>query len=151
MATIYKSAVLSFVFALLIALSVSAPARASGLMAACAADISSLCSGIKEGRGRISACLYSHENKVSADCKPELSKVTSSRMFERMIPHEIQQKNDTPYEAGLREICASDIKSLCSDVKPGEDRLLACLYGWSNRVTKACQAEAKTALDHLKD
>ena len=109
-----------------------------------------MCSGIKEGRGRISACLFAHSNKVSAACDPELTKVTSGRMFERMIPHGIRNLNDTPYEADLREACDADFKKLCSDVATGDDRHLACLYAWSNRVSKTCQTEAKTVLDHLK-
>ncbi len=119
-------------------------------MEACSKDITSLCSGIKEGRGRISACLFAHSNKISAACKPELDKVTSSRMFERMIPNGIHTLNDTPYEAGLRKACDADFKKLCTGVAPGDDRLLACLYAWSTKVSKACRDEAKTVLDQIK-
>ena len=123
---------------------------AAGLMEACKADINSNCKGVPEGRGRISACLYAHSNKVSAMCEPELSKVTTSHTFERMIPAEVRNKNDTAYEAALRKTCAADIKAHCTGVKPGQDRILACLYGWTNRLSSACRTEAKTVLDHLK-
>ncbi|MDA4845448.1 cysteine rich repeat-containing protein [Hoeflea poritis] len=83
-------------------------------------------------------------------CEPELTKVTTSRMFERMIPHEVRSKNDTAYEETLRKTCAADIKAHCADVKPGEDRILACLYGWTNRLSGPCRTEAKTVLDHLQ-
>ncbi len=126
------------------------PANASGLMEACSKDISSLCGGIKEGRGRISACLFAHSNKISAACKPELDKVTTSRMFERMIPNGIRTLNDTPYEAELRKACGSDFNKLCSGVAAGDDRLLACLYAWSTKVSKGCRTEAKTVLDQLR-
>ena len=137
--------------ALLAALIIApSPVAAAGLMEACAPDIGSLCKGVKEGRGRISACLFAHSNKVSPACKPELTKVTSSRMFERQIPQGVHSLNDTPYEAELRKTCAPDIGKLCKGVAPGDDRLLACLYAWNTRVSQACRTEAKTVLDHLK-
>ena len=125
-------------------------AQASGLMSICSADIASQCKGVAEGRGRISACLYAHSNKLSPACGPELAKATHSSMFERLIPADIRNLNDTPYEASLRKGCAADISSLCSTVAPGEDRLLACLYAWNDRVSKGCMAEAKTVFEHLK-
>ncbi|MEM9105959.1 MAG: cysteine rich repeat-containing protein [Pseudomonadota bacterium] len=127
----------------------SSPALAE-LMAACEPEINSLCNGVREGRGRISACLFAHSNKISPACSPELAKVTSSRMFQRHIPQGVHSLNDTAYEASLRKICAPDIANHCSNVKPGDDRLLACLYAWNNKVSSACQSEAKVALDHLK-
>ncbi|MES0882795.1 cysteine rich repeat-containing protein [Roseibium sp. SCP14] len=126
------------------------PAYASGLMTACSADIASLCNGVREGRGRISACLFAHDNKISTSCRPELTKVTTSRMFEKMIPPDVLKMRNTPGEAKLRQVCAADIKSRCKGVPPGKGRLLACLYAWSNKVSKSCHAEARSVLEHLK-
>lgn len=128
----------------------TAPAHASELMTACSPDIASQCKGVSEGRGRVSACLYGHNDKLSAACKPELSKVTTGSMFKRMIPAGIRNLNDTPYEAELRQACSADIASLCSTVAPGDDRLLACLYAFGNKVSSGCRSEAKTVLEHLK-
>lgn len=150
MTNIFRTAVIALGLVLPLATGVATPAKASDLMTACSADISSLCKGVSKGRGRISACLYAHSNKLSAACKPELAKVTTGSMFERMIPAGIRNLNDSPYEAELRKACAADISSLCSNVAQGEDRLLACLYAWGDNVSKACKAEAKTVLDHLK-
>lgn len=141
---------LSLGFVLPAAMGLSSPVQADELMGACSTEIASRCKDISEGRGRISACLFAHSDKLSAGCTPELSKVTTSSTFKRMIPAGVRNMNDTSYEAGLRKTCSGDIKSLCSDVAPGEDRLLACLYAWSNRVSKACRDEAKTVLDQLK-
>ena len=145
-----RSALLAVASMILMTAGTTHSVPAAGLMEACKTDIDSNCKGVREGRGRISACLYAHSNKMSKMCEPELSKVTTSRMFERMIPHEVRSKNDTAYEAALRKTCASDIKTHCADVKPGQDRILACLYGWTNRLSGACRAEAKTVLDHLR-
>ncbi|MCR9137700.1 MAG: cysteine rich repeat-containing protein [Alphaproteobacteria bacterium] len=124
--------------------------RASELMTACSADIASQCKGVSEGRGRISACLYGHDDKLSPACKPEVAKVTTGSMFKRMIPAGIRNLNNTPYEAELRNACNSDIKSLCSTVAAGDDRLLACLYAFGHKVSQTCRSEAKTVLEHLK-
>jgi len=126
------------------------PVHASELMTTCSPDIESQCKGVSEGRGRISACLYGHNDKLSAACKPEVAKITTGSMFKRMIPAGIRDLNDTPYEAELRKACASDINSLCSTVAPGDDRLLACLYAFGNKVSSGCRSEAKTVLEHLK-
>ena len=36
------------------------------------------------------------------------------------------------------EICAADIARLCSDVTPGENRILACLHGYADQVSTGC-------------
>ncbi|WP_419906992.1 cysteine rich repeat-containing protein [Hoeflea sp.] len=144
-----RAAMLLAASVLVMTLSGTHTVQAAGLMEACKADIDANCKGVREGRGRISACLYAHSNKISKMCEPELKKVTTSRIFERMIPPDVRSKNDTAYEANLRKICASDIKVHCAGVKPGQDRTLACLYAWTNRLSAACRTEAKTVLDHL--
>ncbi|MEM9631006.1 MAG: cysteine rich repeat-containing protein [Pseudomonadota bacterium] len=150
MAGFLSNTVIAITLALPISTAPFQPARASGLMSACSADIASLCNGVREGRGRISACLFAHDNKISTSCRPELTKVTTSRMFERMIPPDVLKMRNTPGEAKLRQVCAADIKSRCRSVPPGKGRLLACLYAWSNKVSKPCHAEAKSVLEHLK-
>lgn len=150
MANAITTAILALGLVLPVTIGSISPAWASELMNACSADIASQCKGISEGRGRVSACLYGHSNKLSAACKPELAKVTTGSMFKRMIPAGIRNLNNTPYEAELRKTCNADIASLCSTVAPGDDRLLACLYAWGNRVSSACKSEAKTVLEHLK-
>jgi hypothetical protein len=43
-------------------------------MAACQPDVSSLCSGVQPGEGRILQCLKQNEAKVSQACKDALAK-----------------------------------------------------------------------------
>ncbi len=150
MGDIFRTAMLALGLALPIATGTPSLLQASELMTACSADIASLCKDVKEGRGRISACLYARENKVSSACKPALAKITTDSMFERMIPDSIRNLNDTPYEAELRKSCATDIKAHCSGVSPGEDRLLACLYASNEKVSKSCRDEAKTVLEKIR-
>ncbi|MES0810836.1 hypothetical protein ABLO27_15235 [Roseibium sp. SCPC15] len=150
MASFLSNSAVAITLALPITLVSIDQTRASGLMTACSTDIASLCNGVREGRGRISACLFAHDNKISTSCRPELTKVTTSRMFEKMIPPDVLKMRNTPGEAKLRQVCAADINSRCKGVPPGKGRLLACLYAWSNKVSQPCHAEAKSVLEHLK-
>jgi len=38
--------------------------QANNLMAACEVEIAANCAGVSKGRGRISACLYAHDDKL---------------------------------------------------------------------------------------
>ncbi len=118
-------------------------AQAKNLMAACAAEIAANCSGVSKGRGRISACLYAHGDRLSGACKTEVTKVSESRLFRRNIPTGVLSVQRLEFEAGLRNACASDTDKLCSGVKTGNGRILACLYSRSNRLSKTCSSEAK--------
>ncbi len=48
--------------------------RAKGIRQACAADARQLCAGIKEGQGRIYACLVSNRDRVSPACQQALAR-----------------------------------------------------------------------------
>ncbi|NPV21610.1 MULTISPECIES: cysteine rich repeat-containing protein [Bradyrhizobium] len=64
-----------FTLALGIAVMTAASAYAQGtgpVATQCAADIQSLCSGKQHGQGQVRACLDTHRDKVSADCRAAL-------------------------------------------------------------------------------
>lgn len=124
----------------------AAPVQANSLMTACKVDVASLCDGVPEGRGRISACLFAHGNRISGACKPELAKVTSSGTFKKMVPAGLNSLEGSPRDTQLRQVCAGDIKSRCGGVGSATDKILACLYAWSNHIDKSCHAEAKSML-----
>ena len=118
-------------------------AQAGNLIAACKAEIAANCTGVSKGRGRISACLWAHGDKLSGTCRTEVLKVSNSRTFQRYIPADIGSGKGSQYEAGLRRACTSEVNKLCSGVKTGDGRILACLYARSNSVSKACSSEAR--------
>lgn len=120
-------------------------ALADNLMSACAADIAVNCTGVPKGRGRISACLMAHDDKLSGGCKAEVATVRNSRVFKRYTPAGGWSLQGSKYEAGLRKACTSDMNRLCSSVKDGGGRILACLYSRSNSVSKACSSQVKMA------
>ncbi|GAA0771274.1 hypothetical protein E1180_12275 [Roseibium denhamense] len=123
------------------------PAHSNAFMAACKTDLETLCSGVKEGRGRLSACLFAHDTKVSGTCKPELAKVTSSATFKKMLPASLNSLQGSDRAAKLQQVCGTDIKAQCQSAGSGTERVLACLYARSNSISKPCYAEAESILE----
>ncbi|MTI45974.1 Cysteine rich repeat-containing protein [Roseibium hamelinense] len=122
-------------------------AQASSLMTACKVDIDTLCKGVKEGRGRVSACLFAHDTKVSGTCKPELAKVTGSSTFKKMLPASLNSLHGSDQAAALQQTCGNDIKAQCGGVGAGTDKVLACLYSRSSSISKPCYAKAKALIE----
>lgn len=120
-------------------------ALADNLMSACAPDIAVNCTDVAKGRGRISACLMAHDDKLSGGCKAEVANVRNSYVFKRYTPAGGWSLQGSKYEAGLRKACTSDMNRFCSSVKDGDGRILACLYSRSNSVSKACSSQVKMA------
>ncbi len=104
--------------ALLLTMLAAGAARAED---ACRADVERLCAGIPRGGGRIMACLKANSAQLSPGCKADLASVARK----------------------VREVgaaCGDDVRSYCSDVKPGQGAVLRCLA--ENRATLAPQCQA---------
>jgi len=83
---------------------------------ACKADAETLCKGVQPGRGRIMRCLAEHKDKLSADCRTEIS------------------------EAEANHPCMKDMERLCKDVKPGEGRIAECMKNHEAELSPECKA-----------
>ena len=46
--------------------------------------------------------------------------------------------------------CRSDIDTYCKDVTPGEQRLLACVYAYDDKISDGCKGSALDALLLIK-
>ena len=93
----------------------SAAAAPSALETACAKDIKTLCSNVKPGGGKISACVKSHFKDLSADCQVVLVR-----------------------QAAVGRACKDDIKSLCGKEKAGAGAA-KCLTDRKADVSAACK------------
>jgi len=93
----------------------------------CAAEIESYCSEVTVGEGRLLACFYAHEDKLSGQCQYAL--YTASAELE----HAVSALN---YVAGQ---CQSDIVNLCAGVQAGEGRILECLDSQKETVSAPCK------------
>ena len=93
----------------------------------CAAEIENYCSRVTIGEGRLLACFYAHEDKLSGQCQYAL--YTASAELE----HAVSALN---YVAGQ---CQADIVKLCATVQAGEGRILECLDSQKETVSAPCK------------
>lgn len=92
----------------------------------CKAEIASYCSQVTQGEGRLLACFYAHEDKLSGQCQYALYDASAQ------LEHAVSALN---YVAGQ---CEDDIKAHCAEVQLGEGRVLECLNSNSESVSAAC-------------
>jgi hypothetical protein len=92
----------------------------------CATEIETYCSQVTEGEGRLLACFYAHEDKLSGACQFALYDASAQ------LEHAVSALN---YVAGQ---CEDDIEKLCASVQAGEGRLLECLGGQKEAVSAEC-------------
>ena len=119
------------IFALFMLVGVSGSVLAqdivSNVKAGCAAEIENYCSQVTIGEGRLLACFYAHEDKLSGQCQYTL--YTASAELE----HAVSALN---YVAGQ---CQADIVKLCATVQAGEGRILECLDSQKEVVSAQCK------------
>jgi hypothetical protein len=97
----------------------------------CKAEIEKYCSNVTPGEGRLLACLYAYEDKLSGRCEYALYDAASR--LERIVAALAYTANE----------CSSDLKQYCSGVAAGEGRLLECLQKNDDKVSKRCKQARK--------
>ncbi len=120
------------------------------IMKTCTAEIGKYCSDVRNGKGRIAACLYAYSGQLSGDCASDVKALGSSRTLKRMVPAGVTELKGSPYEAELRSACASDAAKLCPGVSTNDERVLACLYARDNRLSGTCKSTGKRVLSQIK-
>jgi hypothetical protein len=103
-------------------------AYAAALKRSCAAELKSRCTGVQEGRGRLLACLYAYENKLSARCG-EVVFDSMERLGEAIGSL-----------ANVRRVCEGDVRRLCNGVAAGNGNLVGCLSQTRRNVSSQCNA-----------
>ena len=97
----------------------------------CKAELESYCKQETPGEGRLLACLYAFEDKLSARCDYAL--YDASVRLERAVQ---------ALSYGAAE-CKSDIDKLCAAVQAGEGRIADCLKKHEDKVSKRCAQALK--------
>ena len=92
----------------------------------CKAEIEAYCSQVTMGEGRMLACFYAHEDKLSGQCQFAL--YDASAQLERAV-------SALNYVAGQ---CDDDIMNHCASVQMGEGRIIECLKSNEDSVSSAC-------------
>lgn len=93
----------------------------------CAAETTMYCSQVTPGEGRLLACFYAHEDKLSGRCQYAL--------------YEAADVLDTVVTAlsYLATQCEADIEANCASVEAGEGRILECLQSKGDAVSESCR------------
>jgi Cysteine rich repeat len=112
------------------------PARAEetladGLKKACHKELTTFCKGVPQGQGRILACLYAFEDKVSDQC--------AYAVYDAALQLE-QAVAALKYAASE---CKGDLEKFCASVKPGQGRGLACLKKNDKDLAPGCKDALK--------
>jgi hypothetical protein len=92
----------------------------------CAAEIQSFCSQVSPGEGRMLACFYAHEDKLSGQCQYAL--YSASAQLEQAV-------SALDYVATQ---CHDDLMTYCAEVQVGEGRVLECLRANADSVSAGC-------------
>jgi hypothetical protein len=109
--------------ALVVALLGACAARAQD---PCADDVKQLCPEVKPGSGRVQACLRENAARLSPACTEKMA------------------ASEAKVRARVEEFafaCRPDVSRLCSEVKPGGGRVVACLSRNQDRLSSACDAQ----------
>jgi hypothetical protein len=107
---------------------------------ACETEIQNYCSQVTPGEGRILACFYAHEDKLSGRCGYALYDAAAQlEEFAAAVTHVATE-------------CHDDLVKFCSQVQMGEGQVASCLLENKDEVTQACrQAMEDTGLHYIEE
>ncbi|CAG0999873.1 hypothetical protein ANRL2_03930 [Anaerolineae bacterium] len=97
----------------------------------CKTELETYCKNVTPGEGRILACLYAYQDKLSGKC--EYALYNAAARLERAV-------------AALTYVtseCEADVAANCGGVKAGEGRLLQCLEKNEAKVSQRCKGALK--------
>jgi hypothetical protein len=95
-------------------------------MEACEPEIETYCSQVTLGEGRLLACFYAHEDKLSARCGYALYTAAAElEQFAVALTH-------------VASACLEDMEEFCGEVEIGEGRVGLCLLEHKDQVSEQC-------------
>lgn len=97
----------------------------------CETEIKTFCKDVTPGEGRILACLYARNDKLSGSC--EYALYDAAVQLERAVAALSYVANE----------CADDLDKFCEAVEVGEGRLVNCLNQHEKEVSKRCNKALK--------
>lgn len=106
--------------------------------AKCAKELQTYCKGVTLGEGRVAACLYAYEDKLSVQC--------AVSVYNGVEDFWAANANLQKYA----KTCSSDLLQYCSDVPAGGGRLYACIKKNKATLTDACRAALTKAEPDMK-
>ena len=97
----------------------------------CKQELETYCKDVTPGQGRMLACLYSRNDKLSGQC--EYALYDAAAQLERFVAALSYLANE----------CNADLEKFCSAVEAGEGRLLKCLDENSEKISGRCTEALK--------
>ena len=93
----------------------------------CKVELDKYCAMVTPGEGRVLACLFSYQDKLSNRC--EYALYDAAAQLERAVAALTYVANE----------CDNDLEKFCSDVVPGEGRLKECIDKNMANVSDRCK------------
>ena len=97
----------------------------------CNKEIRTYCSNVTPGEGRVLACLFSHQDKLSGRC--EYALYDAAVQLERAVAALTYVANE----------CDADLETYCANIRPGEGRLAQCLKKNEKKLHQRCTQAIK--------
>lgn len=97
------------------------------VLTGCKKELETYCKDVTPGQGRILACLYAHQDKLSGRCDYAL--YDAAAQLERAV---------SPLTFLVNE-CRDDLEKLCANIAPGQGRLVNCLKKNEEKVSGRCK------------
>jgi hypothetical protein len=97
----------------------------------CKAEMDKYCAMVTPGEGRVLACLFSYQDKLSNKC--EYALYDAAAQLERAV-------------AALNYVaveCDNDLDKFCSNVAPGDGRLKECIDKNIANISDRCKSAMK--------
>src|SRR5436190_2223007 len=98
-----------------------------GLKKACHKELTTFCKGVQPGEGRIVACLYAFQDRVSGKCTYAV--YDAAAQLDEAV---------TALKFAAAE-CKDDLLKYCGNVEVGNGRVKACLEKHENSLTDKCK------------
>lgn len=124
-----------FVAVLLIFSATTGSAHAADIVdtisSGCQKELEKFCNDVTPGEGRILACLYAHQDKLSGQCEYALYDVAVQ--LERAVAALTYVANE----------CSDDIMKVCEGVRVGQGQILSCLEKNEKELSDRCKQAIK--------
>ena len=104
----------------------------------CKKELDSYCSTVTPGRGRIAACLFAHNDKLSEQCAGAFEVgLVQLHMILSTVSYVVEQ-------------CSDDLDKHCEGVVIGGGRLQQCLSENRDKLEQKCQTAFSEAEESLQ-
>lgn len=101
----------------------------------CETELDTYCSTVEPGEGRLLACLYAHNDKISGHC--EYAVYDAAAQLERVVASLAYVANE----------CRDDLEAFCANVTVGEGRVIECLEKNEAKLSQRCNQAIKDVVE----